>query len=191
MHVHCAVISGVGIAPHQSHQALPAVYPPGILHQQFQKIVLLGGQVDGLAIPDGHPLLGVQTQVAYRQQRPVHLRPARAALQERPDAGLQLQNVEGLGHIVVRAAGKAHQLVGILAAGRQHDDGHVGKLPDLHAGLGARQHRHHQIENNQVEILLLRQLHGGFAIVGGSDLIALVGQIERNALYQQLLVVHH
>ena len=28
-------------------------------------------------------------------------------------------------------------------------------------------HRHHQIQNDQVEALLLRQLHGGRAVVGG------------------------
>ena len=191
MHVHRAVVAGVGIAPHKIHQRLPAVDPPGVFHQQLQQVVFLGGQVDGPAVPDGHPLLGVQTQIPHRQQRPGRVGPARAALEQRPDAGLQLKNVEGLGHIVVCPAGEAHQLVGILAAGRQHDDGHIGKLPDLHARLRAGQHRHHQIENDQVEVVLLRQFHGGVPIIGGGDFISLVLQIERDSLHQQLLVIHH
>ena len=191
MHVHRAVVAGVGIAPHKIHQSLPAVHPPGVFHQQLQQIVLLGGQVDGLAVPDCHPLLGIEAQVAHRQQCPGHIAPACAALEQRPDAGLQLKNVKRLGHIIVRTAGETHQLVGVLAAGRQHDDGHVGKLPDLHARLRARQHRHHQIENDQVEVVLLRQFHGGVPIIGGGDFIPLVLQIERDSLHQQLLVIHH
>ena len=96
-----------------------------------------------------------------------------------------------LRHIVVRAAGKAHQLVAVLAAGGQHDDGHIGKLPYLHAGVAAGQAGHHHVHDDQVEVLLLLQLHGGRAVIGGHHLIPLVLQIELHALHQQLLVVYH
>ena len=52
-----------------------------------------------------------------------------------PDAGLELQDVEGLGNIVVGAALEADDLVRVLAAGGKHDDRHVGELPDAHTGL--------------------------------------------------------
>ena len=63
MHIHRAVISGVGVAPHHIHQILTAVHPPGIAHQEFNKIVFLGGQVHSLPAPDGNPFLRVQGQV--------------------------------------------------------------------------------------------------------------------------------
>ena len=50
-------------------------------------------------------------------------RDARAA-QQRADAGLELEYVEGLGYIVIRPGLEAEQLVGILAAGREHDYGY-------------------------------------------------------------------
>ena len=195
MDIHRAIVPGVGVAPHQIHQALSAVYPPGIFHQQFHQIVLLGGEVDGLAVPDGYPLAGVQRQVTHCQQLRIRLgcRTALAggAPQQRPDAGLQLQNVEGLGDIVVGSAGKAHDLVGVLAAGGEHDDGNVGKFPYLHAGLAAGEAGHHQVQNDEVQRLLTGQLHGGCAVVGGEDLVALVLQIEFDALDQELFVVYY
>ena len=57
------VVPGVGIAPHHVHQILPTVDPPGIAHQEFNKIVFLGGQVHSLPAPDGNPFLRVQGQV--------------------------------------------------------------------------------------------------------------------------------
>ena len=63
VHVHGAVVPGVGIAPHQVHQAFPAVDTPGIFHQQLDQVVFLGRQVDGAAVPDGHPLLGIQGKI--------------------------------------------------------------------------------------------------------------------------------
>ena len=71
-YIHRSVIPGVGIAPHQIHQALPAVYPPGVLHQKLDQVVFLGRQVDGLSVPYGHPLLRVQTQIAH-PAAPVHI----------------------------------------------------------------------------------------------------------------------
>jgi len=62
-----------------------------------------------------------------------------------PDAGLQLQQVEGLGDVVVRPALEADDLVRVLTPGGEHDDGHVGELPDAHTRLQPVDLRHHQV----------------------------------------------
>ena len=109
----------------------------------------------------------------------------------RPHTGQQLIGAKGLGEIVVRAALKPHELVCVLALGRQHDDGHVGKLPDLHTGFQPVHLRHHHIQNDEVEPSLPGQLQRRRAIVGTLHLVALVFQVEFHTLYQGLFVIHH
>ena len=116
-----------------------------------------------------------------------HARPA----EKGPNAGLQFQNVEWLGDIVIRPALKSHQLVGILPPGSEDDNGHSGKFPNAHTGLKPVQPRHHQIQQDQVKGPLPGQVHGGLAVIAHLHLIALVFQIELDALHQYLLVVHH
>ena len=193
MDVHRAIVPHVGVAPHQVHQALPAVNMTGILHQQLDEVKLLGRQINDLPVPDGHALLRVQAQSAHRQKGSGTLLLCAAAgtAQQGTDAGNDLPDVDGLGHVVIRTAGKAHELVLVLTAGGEHDDGHIGKLPDLHARLGTGQHRHHQIQNNEIELPRPGFLHGSGAVIGHIHLEPFVFQIEPDALDQQLLVVNH
>ena len=191
MHIHRAVISGVGVAPHHIHQVLPAVHPPGVPHQQLDQVIFLGGEFHRFPVPNSHPFLGIQGELADGQQASLTPLDPGGPPQQCPDTGLQLQNVEGLGEIVVRAALKTHELVGVLALGRQHDDGHVGKLPDLHAGLQPVHLRHHHIQNDEVEPSLPGQLQRRRAVIGALHLVALIFQVEFHALYQGLFVIHH
>jgi hypothetical protein len=55
---------------------------------------------------------------------------AAGAPQDGLDAGLDLQNIERLGHIVVRAVFQPENLIDVLALGGEHDDGHVAVLAD-------------------------------------------------------------
>ena len=130
--------------------------------------------------------------MAHGEGAPSRLALARrpGAAQQGPHPGLQLQDVEGLGDIVVRPALKADDLVRVLAAGGEHDDGHVGELSDAHAGLEPVDLGHHQVQDDQVEIPLPGQLHRLLAVVAGLHLIALVLQIEGNSLDQDLLVIY-
>ena len=113
------------------------------------------------------------------------------AAEQGPHPGFQLQDVEGLGHIVVRPAGKAHQFVRVLALGSEHDDGHVGELPDAHTGLKPVDLGHHQVQDDKVKAALPGQLHRLLPVGAGLHLIALLLQVKADALYQHRLVVHH
>ena len=68
MHIHRAVVAGIGIAPHLIHELFAAEHTARMLHQKLQQVVLLGGQLDGPAVPDGHALLRVKGYLAYGQQ---------------------------------------------------------------------------------------------------------------------------
>ena len=122
---------------------------------------------------------------------PLALLSGPGAPQEGPDPGLQLQDVKGLGDIVVGPALKAHDLVRVLPLGRQHDDGDVGELPDAHTGLEAVDLGHHQVQKDQVEAPLPGQLHRLLAVAAHLHLIALVLQVELDTLDQHLLVVYY
>ena len=111
--------------------------------------------------------------------------------EERPHPRLQLQDVEGLGDVVVRPALKSHELVRVLPLSRQHDDGHIGELPDTHTSLKAINLGHHQVQQDQVKAPLPGQLNRLLPIVAHLHLVALVLQVEFDALDQYLLVVYY
>ena len=110
--------------------------------------------------------------------------------EQSPHPGFQLQDVEGLCEIVVRPALEADDLVRVLPLGGEHDDRHVGELPDAHACLEAVDLGHHHVQDDQVEAPLPGQLHRFLSVIGVLDLVALVLQVELDALYQHPLVVH-
>ena len=147
MHIHGAELPDILVAPHQVEQVLPAVHPPRVLHQQGHQVELLGGELHLLPVPPGRPLAEIQGDGPLGEpvRLPLLLGGGARPAQQRPDTGLQLQNVEGLGDVVVRPALEADDLVRVLAFGGEHDDGHVGELPDLHARLEPVDLRHHQV----------------------------------------------
>ena len=114
------------------------------------------------------------------------IRPA----QQRADARLELKNIERLCDIVIRAGLKTDDLIGVFAAGSEHDDRHIGKFANAHAGRQPVHLRHHQIEDNEVEFLCFRHVDRRGAVVSGLDRVALVFQIEFHAFDEQKLVIN-
>ena len=184
MDVHRAVVPNVLIAPHHIEQVFPAVHPSGVAHEQFHQIELLGGEVHRDPVLPGGAPVGVQADVAHGEGAFGRL------LQQGADPGFQLQDIEGLGDVVIRSALEAHDLVRVLPLGGEHDNWDVGELPDAHTGLEPVDLGHHQVQNNQIEIPLPGQLHGFLPIIAGLHLIALIFQVKGDPLYQDALVVH-
>ena len=193
MYVHRAVVPHILIAPHHVQQILPAVHPARVAHEQLHQVELLGRQLHWGPVLPGRALRRVQMDVAHGQLPRLLLLDSGGGgtAEQGPHPGLQLQNVEGLGHIVVRSAGKAHQLVRILPLGSEHDDGHVGKLPDAHTGLQPVDLGHHQVQDNEVKAALPGQLHRLLPVGARFHLIALLLQVKADALHQHRLVIHH
>ena len=108
-----------------------------------------------------------------------------------PEPAAQLQNIEVFFYIVVRPAVKTHQLVRILAFGREHDDGHIREFPDAHTGFQPVDLGHHHIQNDKVVFPAAGQLHGGATVIDPLHLVALMLQIELDTLDEQSFVIHH
>ena len=82
------------------------------------------------------------------------------------DAGLDLQNIEGLGHVIVRAIFQPQNLVDLLALGGQHDDGHVAVLADALAYRDAVDFGQHYIQQDKIK-MSGKKFGQGFLAVGG------------------------
>ena len=115
----------------------------------------------------------------------------RSAAQQRLDAHDQLGECERLGEVVVGAGLKIVNLVLGGAARRQDQDGHalVGS-PDPAQHFLTGELRQHQIEDDQIVFVSLRELPATQAILGHIDRIALRAQRPRHELGNLLLVFH-
>lgn len=114
VHVHGADIALIVVAPHEVEQLLARVDLAGVAHEQLDEVKLLERQLHVLAEAVCTAALGVDLDVAAHELAAVRLggrcgRHARAA-DERADARLELENVEGLGDVVVRTGFKADEL---------------------------------------------------------------------------------
>ena len=106
-----------------------------------------------------------------------------------PDPGQHLHRHKGLGDVVVGPHVEAQHLVLGFGFGREQDDGHIGKLPDLCRSGNAVHHRHHHIQQHQMDVLFPNHIHGLPAVEGLKELIPLRGQVDLQRVYNVRLVV--
>jgi len=96
-------------------------------------------------------------------------------------------------HEVIRGA-ETEQIdnLGLAPARGQNDHGHLSKI-----GIGAQraqqpppvEHRHHQIEHDQIRLQRLRAFETGAAVVGGGDTIAARAKLVLNQSKNEGIVV--
>ena len=85
----------------------------------------------------------------------------------------QRARAEGFGHIFVDAKIKALELVPLIGARREHDDRHLGRLPDLSERLPSVHFGHHDIENDEDDLFIrVKQIHSFFAVRSFQHLIS-------------------
>ena len=155
----------------------------GVSHEQMQDVVLDRRQADRLAV-DGDGLRRVvELHAAYGYHVLLRLRlhaaaEAHIAPQVAPHAGLHLDGVEGLRHVVVRAHVEAQHLVGELALGRQQYDGDVELLAQPGRGREAVHLRHHDVHEHEVDIVLPYALQRLTARRGRKELIVRAREVN-------------
>ena len=101
-----------------------------------------------------------------------------------------LQRVEGLGDIVVRADRETEDLVAVGHACGQHEDGEEAALPNFPAERKAVGVRQHHVEQGKVDVLRFhaaQRLRAGGAFVDG---VAVVFEIDLQQIGDLALVVH-
>ena len=72
------------------------------------------------------------------------------AAQQGPDPGDDLAHREGLGHVVVGADAEAHEQVGLVGAGGEHEHRHRPDGLDPAADLEAVEPGQHDVEHDEV-----------------------------------------
>ena len=134
-----------------------------------------------LPIPHIDPAgLGVQTDLSHQQFGPGLLHPAGqlpVAGQVSVHPGHQYAGREGLFDVVVRAQSQTANLVDVLPAGGDHQDGDVGTLPELAADGKAVHPWKHQVQQDQVECPAAATGKAGGPICGDLHLIAVQLQV--------------
>ena len=108
------------------------------------------------------------------------------------DAREQFVDAEGLGDVVVGARAQPPHLVGLVAARGEHEDTECGVLlAKPAADFEAVHAREHEVEQDQVELLLESCLHRGFTVADGVDLVARVRKQVDQSLAQAGFVFDH
>ena len=111
------------------------------------------------------------------------------AAQDGFDAREELHGVEGLREVVVGAAPQAPDAVGIVPAGGEHDDGHVGSpLANAPADLEAVGFGQHDIEKHQIGALVEAR-HAGGRTIRPVQGVAMASQEIPQELRQVVIVV--
>ena len=138
-------------------QLLPAQPPAGIFQEGLHHLIFHLGQLDADAIFSQLPLLLIQHKVAGGQHGFTAGCTGHTAI-ECLHTGGQLCQRKGLGHIIVRTAGKPPDLVAFSGQRGQHDDAHSGTFAaQLGANIKARAVRQHHIQQGDGHIgVLLR-----------------------------------
>ena len=112
------------------------------------------------------------------------------AAQDGLDAGLDLKDIEGLGHIVVRAVFQPQNFVDLFTLGGQHDDRYIAVLPDPLAHGDTVHLRQHHVQQDEV-VMACKELGQRFvAVSGGIRLEAFLFQRIFQTLNNQGLIVN-
>src|ERR1051325_9390721 len=92
-----------------------------------------------------------------------------AAAEKGVDASDELAHAERLRDVVVGAELEADHLVGLLGAGREHEDWRRRVTANDPADLEAAHIREHYVEKQHVRLLFGDQMQGSFAAGGAED----------------------
>ena len=179
------------LPPHGPVDPLGGEDGAGVLHEQPEDLILPRGE--GNRLPIQGDLLGpvVQGHPAQTQGRGPHRATPQLeiAAQLGLHPGQNLHRVKRLCNIVVRPHIQAQNLVRVLRLGGEQDHRHIGLLPQPGHGGNAVQLGHHNVQQDQVNVLLLQQGQGFGAVIGGEDLVAAGGEVDGQCGHNVLFVV--
>ena len=107
---------------------------------------------------------------------------------QRTNAGNELAGAEGLHQIVVSAKLEADDAVFNLALRGEHDDRHIGIVANGAAHALARHTGKHEVEHDQVEMMLGKFFEGFLAVANGGHPVVLTFEIGGYSIADCLLV---
>ena len=188
MGVDGALVALEVVAEHLLHELHAAVHATGVAGQRGEQLELAGGKIDLLAGDEHLVARHVDGELAELEHLALGLGIGVHAAQQRAGAGHQLAGAEGLHQVVVGAQLQADDAIFHLALRRQHDDRHIGGVADDAADALARHPGQHEVEDDQIEMMLLELFQGVLAVADGGHPVVLALQIGRHRIADGLLV---
>ena len=125
----------------------------GVLNEQLEDLVFLGGEGQIRAIPGDPAFTGIQAQVGVSEGMRLGGRRLRltGSPQQGPAAGHQLAQPKGFDQVIVGAHLKPQHPIGLTVSGADHQDrGGVVDATELAAKVKPPQAGEHQIEHDQI-----------------------------------------
>ena len=159
----------------------------------IEKLHFLGGRLYALAVYD--ELIGIQIDHELIKYQPLFRRVRRglrlAAAHDGVDARHQLLDLERLCDVIVRSHFKSRDLVERFPLRGQHDDRHIGALPDLGADDPAVHDRQHDVEQNEIRLQLLRAADALSAVGGEEHVKPVLFQIQAQQLRNVAVILNY
>ena len=181
------------------HQLQPVVYVAGAFHKDFQQTEFNRSQLDGFPFPAFLPApqqmpVQIQFQVPGPEHRfGGHLLRTIGSIgppEQGPDPCHQFPHAERFGHVVISSQFQSHQPVEFRITGGQHDDGNGTFLPDGPAYVPSIDFGQHQVEYQQLGLLLCEDPQGLLPVPGSKDRKLFVFEIIGQKIQQFRIVIH-
>ena len=148
------------------------------------------GQVEHLPLPPGFQAGKVEAEGAGAQQGGAVHGPG--AAEDGLHAGDEFKHGEGLHQVVVGPQAQALHPVRLLAAGREHEDGHlIHALPEGLQDLEPVELGQHQVQHDEIGPPGRMGRQGWQTVAHGLDGVAFKTQVVDEELAEGRLILHH
>ena len=192
MNVNGTGISEVIKAPDLVKKLISRKYAVVVRSKEIEKLQLLGGHVNGLALELQLIFLMAYLDVIKLDNLVVVLIGMRlVAAKNRLNASAELLHIEGLDHKVVRSQLKPEDLIKDLSLCSYHNNGLRGHLSYLAANLPTVLFGKHNIEKHKIGLVYLKEIDTLSAVVRDLYAIALVLKIKLEKLAYIFVIVYN
>src|SRR5215472_17128050 len=165
-------LGGEGIGrPGAGKKLIAAQHAAPRVHKQAQQLELERGQIHKAAI--FADLAAVEIDFDVSEAATAGLRLGTGAAKQGFDSGAELVHAERLGDVIVGAEFQTHHLFGFLRLGGEHENRRAAAAAaEIAADFKSILAGQHDVEHDQIELVLLGAAEGVGAVGGDLDLIA-------------------
>ena len=152
MGIHGAAVPEIIVTPEAVQQVVPGKNLLRIGGQQPEQLLFPFGQGHFVIVNGDHVIIDINGKVGDGQLAGFALLLLGDAPQDRPGPGHDFRRAEGFHNIIVCADVQPHDLIRVLAPGRNHDNRHLGHGADRLAYGKTVLFRHHHIQENDGDL---------------------------------------
>ena len=105
--------------------------------------------------------------------------------------GSQLQRIKWLYYIVICPCSQSQNLIQIRRLGTQHNNGNIVGFPDLLAHLQTIHPRHHNVQKDQMNVLLIQNYQPVLGVGRLKYFISIADQIDLHQIRDLLLIINY